>query len=301
MIAALIKAMRPHQWVKNLLVFPSLVFAHQLGDAGAVQRSVMAFGVFCLLSSSIYLLNDVVDLEADRAHPRKRNRPIASGALPVSVALLAAAVCATGSLIWAWMLSAEGEPKGLPFFVVPALYLLLQLCYSFLLKRILIIDCLCIALGFLLRVDAGSRVLEGVDSSSWLLLCTFFFALFVAFCKRRDEVVQVSDGSGSTRETMKRYTASFLDSVISSLASISILSYALYTQAEQTVATHNSNNLIITVPLVVYGVYRYQYLVQHRGEGGDPSRLLFRDRPLIVSGLVYAVTVWLALTINPLF
>lgn len=307
MIAALLKAMRPHQWVKNLLVFASLVFAHKLGEMAAVQRSLMAFCVFCLLSSSIYLLNDVVDAEADRAHPRKRHRPIASGALPIPIALLAAALFSCSALVWAWYLSdvpgggtALGS-QGVPFYTVPALYLVLQIGYSFFLKRILIVDCLCIALGFLLRVDAGSRVLTGVESSSWLLLCTFFFSLFVAFCKRRDEVVRVSDGSGATRETMKRYTQKFLDSVIPSLASISILSYAVYTQAEHTKDEHSSKNLLITVPIIVYGVYRYQYLVMDRGEGGDPSRLLFRDRALILSGLAYGVTVWLALYLKPLF
>lgn len=301
MIAALIKAMRPHQWVKNLLVFPSLVFAHKLGDMDAVQRSVMAFCVFCLLSSSIYLLNDVVDAEADRAHPRKRHRPIASGILPVPVAMLAAAVLCCTALVWAWMLSDKQGDQATPFILLPVLYLGLQIGYSFLLKRILIVDCLCVALGFLLRVDAGSRVLTDVKSSSWLLLCTFFFALFVAFCKRRDEVVKVSDGTGATRETLKRYTEKFLDPVISSLAATSILSYALYTQAEQTVLEHDSKNLIITVPLVVYGVFRYQYLAQVSGEGGEPSQLLFRDRGLILSGLAYAVMVWLAMTVKPLF
>lgn len=301
MIVALIKAMRPHQWVKNLLVFASLVFAHKLGDVEAIQRSVMAFCVFCLLSSSVYLLNDVVDAEADRAHPRKRLRPIAAGTLSVSVAMLAAAVFSASALVWAWTLSQGQGEQATPFILLPALYLGLQIAYSLFLKRILILDCLCVALGFLLRVDAGSRVLTDVDSSSWLLLCTFFFSLFVAFCKRRNEVVKVSDGTGATRETMKRYTEKFLDPVISSLAAISILSYALYTQAEQTVREHDSKNLIITVPLVVYGVFRYQYLVQDRGEGGDPSRLLFRDRALILSGLAYAVTVWLAMTVNPLF
>ena len=301
MIAALIKAMRPHQWVKNLLVFPSLVFAHRLTDIDAVQRSVMAFCVFCLLSSAIYLLNDVVDVEADRAHPRKCHRPIAAGLLSVPAALVAAVLLCVGSLVWAGMLSRGQAGQGVPFVTLPVLYLVLQIGYTFFLKRILIVDCLCIALGFLFRVDAGSRVLPEVDSSSWLLLCTFFFSLFVAFGKRRDEVVKVSDGSGATRATMRRYPEGFLDSAISALASISILSYALYTQAEQTVKEHDSKNLIITVPLVVYGVFRYQYLVRERGEGGDPSRLLFRDRGLMLSGVAYVLTVWLALTQDSFF
>lgn len=298
--------MRPHQWVKNLLVFASLAFAHKLGEGEYVLRSVMAFAIFCLLSSSIYLLNDVVDREADRAHPRKRLRPIASGALPVPVALLAAIGFASGAVIWAVYLSSVTSsgftlPTSVvqvPFYALPVAYLVLQIGYSFVLKRMLVVDCLCVALGFLFRVHAGSLVLQ-VKSSDWLLLCTFFFALMLAFAKRRDEVVKVSDGSGATRATMRRYTTGFLDQLISSLAAISILSYAMYTLAAETVKEHGSKNLIITVPIVVYGVYRYQYLVLQRGEGGDPSRLLFRDRPLVVSGLAYILVVWLAVSVLP--
>ena len=296
MLKAVIKAMRPYQWVKNLLVFVSLVFAHKLGDPASVLLSGGAFGVFCLLSSSIYLLNDIVDVEADRAHPRKKSRPLASGALSLPVALAVALLLGGGALIWAWYLS---EPEAyVPFIAIPASYLALQLAYSCLLKRMLIVDCLCVALGFLLRVHAGSVVL-GVPSSSWLLLCTFFFALFLAFSKRRNEVGL--DDTGNTRATLRRYTERFLDQLISSLAAVSILSYALYTLAEETITQHGNQNLLITVPLVVYGVYRYQFLVLQRGEGGDPSRLLFRDRPLIICGLTYVLVVWFALAAPGLF
>lgn len=293
MIAALIRAMRPHQWVKNLLVFASLIFAHKLSDSDMVVRSLMAFAIFCLLSSSIYLLNDVVDREADRAHPRKKSRPIASGALPVPVALLVSFVFAGGAMAWAIQISSPSPEEHVPFYALPVAYLVLQIFYTFALKKMLIIDCICVALGFLFRVHAGSLVLS-VKSSDWLLLCTFFFALMLAFSKRRDEVLKVSDGSGATRATMRRYTTGFLDQLISSLAAISILSYAMYTLAAETVKEHGSKNLIITVPLVVYGVYRYQYLVLQRGKGGDPSKLLFRDKPLIVSGIAYLLVVWLA-------
>ncbi|MCB9868776.1 MAG: decaprenyl-phosphate phosphoribosyltransferase [Planctomycetes bacterium] len=299
MSKALLQALRPHQWVKNLLVFVALVFDHRLGEWSSVRSALMAFAVFCLLSSSVYLLNDVIDREADRAHPRKRNRPVASGALPVPVALLASLLAAGGAVGWGFAMSDFARP-GLPFVALPIAYLVLQLGYSFLLKTMLIVDCLCIALGFLFRVHAGSVALVDVKSSSWLLLCTFFFSLFVAFSKRRDEVINVSDGSGATRKTMKRYTQQFLDQVIPSLAAISILSYALYTVAAETIQKHQSRNLIVTVPIVVYGVYRYQYLVSQGREVGDPARVLFRDRPLVLSGLAYALVVWLAITLRPL-
>ena len=299
MIAALIRAMRPHQWVKNLLVFVSLVFAVDIDKAASAPVSLMAFVIFCLLSSSVYLLNDVVDRESDRAHPRKMKRPVASGALPVGVAIACAGLFAGIALAWAWSISDVQKPGALPFAAVPTAYLILQIAYSFVLKRLLIVDCLCVALGFLFRVHAGSLVL-GVSSSDWLLLCTFSFSLFAAFAKRRDEVVNVSDGSGSTRATMRRYSKEYLDQLISSLAAMSVLSYALYTLAAETVKTHGSKNLIITVPIVVYGVFRYQFLVLQRGEGGDPARLLFRDRALVLSGITYLLVVWAALTVDPL-
>ena len=199
MIAALIRAMRPHQWVKNLLVFVSLVFAHKLTDLESVKLSLMAFAILCLLSSSIYLLNDVVDREADRAHPRKKSRPIASGALPVRVALTSAFVFSVLALLWSLTISVGAEgglPAGrnIPFYAVPLAYVVLQVAYTFVLKRMLIVDCICIALGFLLRVHAGSLAI-GEPSSDWVLLCTFFFSLFLAFSKRRDEVVKVSEAA----------------------------------------------------------------------------------------------------------
>lgn len=301
MLPALLKAMRPHQWVKNLLVFAPLMFAHRFGEVEATVQAVMAFAIFCLLSSSIYLLNDIRDVEADRAHPRKQHRPIASGALPVPVARLACAGLAIGSLVWSVLISDLEARNGAPYFAVPLTYFILQLAYTYRLKRMIIVDCLCIALGFLLRVHSGS-VAIGVSSSSWLLLCTFFFSLLLAFSKRRNEAEKVSDGSGATRETMRRYSVAYLDSIIPSLAAVSILSYALYTLDPGTAKIHGSKNLMITVPLVVYGVYRYQYLVQHRGEGDDPARLLFQDRPLIICGLAYLVCALATLSIKtPLF
>ncbi len=304
MLVALLQAMRPAQWVKNILVLAPLVFSHKMTDPQSILYSLWAVLVFCLLSSSIYLLNDVVDRQADQSHPVKKHRPIASGRLPVAVAHVFTLGLGIIALVLAfWLAEAASDRVGprlsTSFVAWPLAYFILQLGYSFFLKRIIIVDCLCIALGFLFRVHAGS-VAIGVSSSSWILLCTFFFALFLAFAKRREEVDKVSDGSGRTRATMRDYSVDYLNQLISSLAALSILSYALYTLADSTVEFHGSHNLMITVPIVVFGVFRYQFLVWTRGEGGNPSRLLFRDPPLIISGILYLAAVWVALSCDPI-
>lgn len=281
--------MRPHQWVKNLLVFAPLLFARKFTDPKAVLASVVAFGVFSALASALYLLNDVVDRDADRNHDRKRLRPIAAGSLPVNAALLASLVLTLVSLAAAFLMPRHGDS---PLFVVwPLAYLILNLAYSFYLKRVVIVDCLCIALGFQLRVHAGS-VAIGEQSSTWLLLCTFFFALFLALCKRRDEVQRQDTATGETRATMQHYTLPFLDQLIAPMAAVSILGYALYTVAAETIAKHGPH-LMFTVPFVVFGVFRYVFLVHRRGAGEDPARILFKDRQLVLCGVFWVGSVLL--------
>jgi 4-hydroxybenzoate polyprenyltransferase len=291
MLGSLWKAARPHQWVKNLLVFMPLPFAHRVGEAAAWGQAGLAFLVFCAVASSVYLLNDVIDREQDRHHPTKRSRPVASGALPMSAAMGAMAVLLVLGLAGGLAL---GTADGVPFAVWPGSYLALNLVYTFRLKRIVVVDCMCVALGFQLRVHAGAAAIA-VEASSWLLLCTFFFSLFVAFCKRYEEVGRQAEVQEPTRATMQEYTGPFLNMIIGPLAALSILSYALYTVAPETVRTHGTRNLMFTVPVVVYGVFRYLFLVYRRDEGGDPARLLFRDPPLVASGLLYVVLVWLVL------
>ena len=207
-----------------------------------------------------------------------------------STAILVAALLAGAALAFAYTLGPGNRVA--PFVVWPACYFLLNLAYSFFLKGLLIIDCLSIALGFIFRVHAGSVVIA-VPSSSWILLCTFFFALFLAFCKRRDEVTRVDD-TGVTRASLREYSQTYLDQIIPPLAALSILCYALYTLADETVLKHGPN-LILTLPIVVFGVFRYLFLVHHRGQGEDPARVLFRDRPLIASGLLYLFVLYVAL------
>ncbi len=289
MLPALIEALRPHQWVKNLLVLAPLFFAHKLGDTDATLQALGAFATFCLLASSIYLLNDLVDREEDQRHPTKCERPLASGRLAPAVAWTTIAIMVPAVLSAAWFLGPRDLP--LPFIIWPAAYFLMNLAYSFRLKRMVIVDCLCIALGFQFRVHAGSVVI-GVHSSKWILLCTFFFALFLAFCKRRDEVAR--HGDGTTRSTIRDYSLPYLDQLIAPLAALSILTYALYTVDDATTAKHGEY-LLFTVPFVVFGVFRYLFLVHHRGQGGDPSRQLFRDKQLMLSAALWIATAYAAL------
>jgi 4-hydroxybenzoate polyprenyltransferase len=283
-----LEAMRPHQWVKNLLVVAPLLFTPEglIFEPASWLAVLPAFAAFCLTASSIYLLNDIVDREDDARHPKKRNRPIAAGRLPVG----AAKVQLVAQLAAAFGLALLVPPTLLPFAAWPAAYLVLNLAYSFWLKRVVVVDCMCIALGFQLRVQAGAAAID-VRASHWLLLCTFFFSLFLAFCKRYEELSRQDEATGQTRATMADYTASFLNMMIGPLAALSILTYALYTVSPETVQTHGTVNIRRSVPFVTYGVFRYLFLVYRKSEGGDPSRLLFRDGPLIVCGFGYAIAV----------
>jgi len=299
MPVALLQALRPHQWVKNLLVFAPLVFAHRIHDPASWRCALLGFAVFCMVASSIYLLNDVADRDADRNHPTKRHRPIASGRLSAPVAVAVGIALLGSGLGLAATLG--DEARRIPWIVWPATYMAQNAAYSLGLKKVVILDSMIIAIGFMLRVHAGAEVLpavngELVESSSWILMCTFFFSLFLAFCKRRDEVAKVENAvHGSTRPSLKDYDLSFLDQVVPSLAALSILSYALWTVSDQTYAVHKTHNLLLTVPFVVFGVFRYLHIVLRGGEGEDPARLLFRDPGLLITGVLYGVAVWLIL------
>ncbi len=290
MMPPFVEALRPHQWVKNLLVLVPLFFTEQAFEVSGWTAALTAFASFCFAASSIYLLNDILDREEDARHPKKRLRPIASGRLPIAAAWLELVVTLSATAGLAVLVPSEG----LSFLVWPTAYLGLNVAYSFWLKRLVIVDCMCIALGFQLRVMAGAAAID-VAASKWLQVCTFFFALFLAFCKRYEELGRQTEATGRTRKTMSEYTESFLSMMIGPLAALSILSYALYTVSPETVARHGTERLIYTVPFVTYGVFRYLFLVYRKSEGGDPARLLFRDVPLVLSGVLYAAVVLLVL------
>lgn len=280
-------AMRPRQWTKNLLLFAGLLFAEKLGDLPRVWLNLLAFLSFCLISGAIYIYNDLRDVEEDRLHPRKRHRPIASGKLPVAVAT------------W-WMLSAALLGLVLAFWIRPAFgglaiaYLALSLVYSLGAKHIVILDVFLIAAGFVLRALAGAVAID-VHISGWLLACTTMLSLFLGFCKRRHELVLLGEEAVNHRATLGEYSVVLLDQFIAIVSSATIITYALYTIQSATAAQHE--NLKYTIPLVMYGVFRYLYLVYRKDLGGAPEQVLLEDRGIQATILLWiVVAVWAILS-----
>lgn len=279
----LIKAARPKQWTKNLLVFAAVIFAKKLGDPVAVLQVVAIFALFCLLSGTVYLVNDVVDLEQDRQHPRKRKRPIASGRLSPATALIAAAIGAPLAVAGCFLVSSGAGFTALA-------YLGLTYSYHFLLKHIVILDALAVAGGFVLRAVIGAEAIQ-VEISPWLLLCTLLLALFLAFTKRRQEMVLLEEGALATRKILSEYTPHLLDQMIATVTACTVMSYCLYTISDRTVNEVGSRDLIFTIPLVIYGIFRYLYLVHRHGQGDAPDQVLLNDLPLLATVAVYVLVV----------
>jgi 4-hydroxybenzoate polyprenyltransferase len=275
--------MRPRQWTKNLLVFAGVIFGNKLDEPASAAIAAAAFGVFCLLSSTVYLINDIKDREADRLHPAKSGRPIASGALPVGVATTWAAVLAVAALSAAFAISLE-------FGFVSAAYLLLLGGYSFSLKHIVILDVLTLSGGFVLRA-AGGAIAVQVEFSHWLLLLTLLGALFLALSKRRAELVTLSTDATAHRPSLAEYSPHLLDQMIGVVTASTLLAYAFYTINPETVAKFGTDKLLWTVPFPLYGIFRYLYLVHQRAGGGNPSDTLLEDRPIQACVALWGATV----------
>ena len=275
----LIACMRPKQWTKNLLVFPALVFSQNLFYPLLFGKTFAAFLIFCLLSGSLYIVNDLVDLNSDRRHPKKQLRPLASGTLNKTFALfmslLVLALCLAVSLL-----------LGFSFWILVGSYLLLHVIYSFYLKQIVILDIFSIALSFVLRVFAGAVVIS-VPVSSWLMICTLSLAFFLGFSKRRVELVSFGDKAVLHRKALGDYSISFLDQMIAVATSSTVLSYALYTISEETIQRFHTTALKYTIPFVMYGIFRYLYLIYLKNEGEEPENILIRDIPMILNILLY--------------
>ncbi len=281
----LIKTMRIHQWTKNFLIFAVLIFSKNLSNTELVLQAVVAFFSFCLLSSAVYVVNDVLDAEKDRLHPKKRNRPIAAGKLSRAAAL--------GSAVLLGILSfaiASRVDQGLQLSLILGGYLFVNVCYCFVLKRVVIADVLTVAVGFLLRIKAGG-VAVGVPLSPWLILCTFFLASFLAICKRRSELA-LTENSADARTVLADYSFPILDVLVAVTASVSIMTYALYTVAVETVDQFGTKGIIYTLPVVLFGIGRYIFLVYQRKEGEDPAAVIFTD-----GGIILAVILWVAIAI----
>jgi len=272
--------------VKNVFVFAALVFAGRLADPTAVLRVGAAFCVFCVLSSAVYLINDVRDREADRRHPHKRRRPVAAGEIAPGTASAASVVLAVVALFAAFRLSG-----GLG--TVAAAYLVLNLGYSFGLKKVVILDVMMVAAGFLMRALAGALVLD-VAISRWLVLCTGLLALFLGFVKRRQEITAL-DGGAATRPILKEYSLPFLDQMIAVVTGATVVAYSLYAFSPEVAQKLGTEHMGLTIPFVLFGIFRYLYLVHQRGVGENPTVVVLTDVPLILDVALWGASVVLAL------
>lgn len=281
---AAIRALRPKQWTKNGALLAPLLFARGMFSPELLLKALLSVVSFSLLASGVYVVNDWVDREKDRLHPEKRNRPIAAGSINFAGAVGLVAFCWGLAFGIGWWL-------GGAFTAVIGSYLVLQIFYTGGLKRLVLLDIMIIALGFILRVVAGAAAIH-VEVSNWLILCTLVFALFLGFAKRRAELSSLEDAS-SHRASLADYTVPMLDQMMSVSAACSILAYGLYTVSPETMKHVGSDHLKFTVPFVVYGIFRYLFLVHKRGAGGAPEKVLLGDPPLLVDiGLFVAVAAW---------
>lgn len=283
-LRALIKSMRLRQWPKNLFILAAVIFDGQLFNRASLLVSIAGVLVFCLISSSVYLINDVKDIESDRQHPVKKNRPIASGKLPVQIAITAAVVLLVISFPAAYLLSPG-------FAIISGIYFLMNLAYSFHLKHVPLIDVLIIAAGFVLRVAAGVTLIAVQRFSPWMYVVTTLLALFIGFGKRRAELKQLSINANNHRRVLDGYSIPFLDQLITIVSSSTILTYSLYTFSAPNLPENHS--MMLTIPFVLYGIFRYLYLIQIKGEGGAPEELVLTDRPLQATILLFGLAVFL--------
>ena len=274
MLRALIKTMRIRQWPKNGFIFAALIFDRQLTDPVAFARTMAGFILFCLLSSSVYIINDIFDVESDRQHPTKRNRPIASGRLSTRAAAVTAALIVVVTLVLAYFLSPG-------FLIISVIYFVANLAYSIWLKHVPLIDVLMIALGFVLRVAAGVSLIQVERFSPWLYVVTTLLALYLGFGKRRAELSLLEGEALSHRRVLEGYSIALLDQLITIVSATTIITYSLYTFSAPNLPANHT--MMLTIPFVLYGIIRYLYLIQIKNEGGAPEELLLTDRPLQVT------------------
>jgi 4-hydroxybenzoate polyprenyltransferase len=281
-------SMRPGQWTKNLVVFAGLIFSRNLTNHALAAKSIEAFAVFCLLSGAIYLINDIADIEKDKLHDRKKERPLPSGRLGIGPAFAAVIVSVAIGVYASYRI-------GIEFFVVVCAFVGLNLLYSFVLKQVVLLDALSISVSFIMRAIGGVEALRSLDRSieisPWLLICTMFLSLLLAFCKRRHELLTMSRASNH-RSVLSEYSPALLDQLVGITAGGSVLAYAIYTIWPDTVDRFGTSNLVYTVPLVLIGVMRYLYLVYNKQKGGNPSDVLLQEKFILTT-----VVAWVALVV----
>lgn len=282
-VRGLIRTMRPKQWTKNGFVFAGIMFDQQIDAPDSFLRVLATFVLLCFAASTIYLINDLVDIERDKLHPKKKNRALPSGQLPASWAIVAAVILPVVALGGSLLL----DPA---LTLVLAGYLVLHIAYSFYLKNIVILDVFALAGGFVLRVVAGVVVIEVTNFSPWLYVCAGMLALFLAIGKRRQELILMAEDAGDFRATFKDYNLPLLDDMLRMITTGTVLTYALYTIEAQTIRG-NGHRMMLTIPFVVYGIFRYLYLIHVRGEGSAPDELLFKDIPLLSAVVLWVLAV----------
>ncbi len=285
MIKNIFISLRPRQWIKNLIIFAGLIFSQNLGHPQMLIKAVLAFLLFCGISSTVYLFNDLLDCRSDRMHPVKKRRPIASGALSQSAALAAAVILGFVGSALSFLINQQ-------FGIVALSYLLLMLGYSLWLKRLVIIDVFLIATGFVLRAVAGAEAVS-VPISDWLLICVILLSLFLALAKRRQEMKTMVNVAIISRQALSDYSDKLLDQMIAVVTAAVVVSYSLYTMWPETVEKFGSSDLKYTIPVVLYGIFRYLYLIYRRDQGEQPETVLLTDRWLLSSLMVFVLAVWL--------
>lgn len=292
MLKALIQTMRPRQWPKNAFVLAAVVFDRQLSltNPEPLLRSLVGVILFCLLSSSVYIINDLVDIESDRNHPKKRLRPIPSGRLPIPTAIGFAVFLVLTTLLMAYLLSPS-------FFLVSAVYFVVNLAYSLWLKHVVLVDVLLIALGFVLRVGAGVTIIDVERFSPWLYVVMTLGALYIGFGKRRAELTLLTNEANTHRRVLDGYNLPLLDQLITIVSSSTILTYSLYTFSAPNLPKNHA--MMLTIPFVLYGVFRYLYLIHVREEGGEPEEMLLTDRPLQIAIVLWGLSILVLFYILP--
>ena len=275
-------SMRPKQWIKNLIVFAALLFSKNLFNLSKDIDAFIGFIIFCLITGCAYMINDLVDLEQDRLHPFKSQRPLASGSLNKTTAIkIIVTVCFLCFPLAFYMNSLFG--------IIILVYLLLNIGYSIYLKHVVIIDVITIAAGFVLRVLGGATIIS-VTASQWLVLCTILLSLFLGFSKRRHELVLLEGNSSTHRSVLSYYSTYFLDQMIAVVTASTLICYALYTMSKDTIENLGTSNLMYTMPFVLYGIFRYLYLVHQKEEGGNPTEVIFTDKPMIINVILWVIT-----------
>ena len=286
MLIGLLKTMRPRQWTKNGFVFIALLFDRQLTNPTSFLHTLAAFALLCLMSSAVYIMNDLVDIESDREHPRKKLRPLPSGKLTVGVAQVAAVIFALGSLIVGFILATD-------FGWILLAYLVMQIAYTFWLKHVVLLDVFVITTGFVLRIAAGVMVIDVQRFSPWLYVFGGFLALFMALGKRRHELSLLGENARSHRAILNEYNLDFIDRMLGVVMTSAVVSYSLYTFLAE--GLPDNHMMMLTIPFVLYSIFRYLYLIHIRDEGGAPEEILLRDRPLQMAVGLFGVVVFVAL------